>query len=218
MVDLLVVGDSFCADRTTDDTWPYILNTLLSGEVTIPRGEGKGGASWWETRKCLLRELEVKVPDVLIVCHTEQMRLPNDYGYSITTSSALSGEIKYCEDKKLKKELVKAATYYYSYLASKDYSTWAEVAWYRELDQILEQYKVPKVVHLYSFTCCSRYYFNYGVTLVNKLDKLCVIGDYKNHFTPEFNNIFAHKLFNIITDYKPGIVNLANQPRSRKSR
>jgi hypothetical protein len=212
MVDLLVIGDSFCADRDTNDTWPYLLNTLLSGEDKAPRGEGKGGASWWETRKNLLREFEIKIPDVLVICHTEQMRLPNDYGYSITTSTIASGEIKYCEDTRLKKKLLKAAEYYYAYLASPEILTWVEQAWYKELDQLLSNAKVPKVVHLFSFTCCSEYYFNHGVTVVDRLDTLCVVGNYKNHFTPSFNKTFAGTLFNIITDYKPGRVNLEIRP------
>ena len=85
--EFLIIGDSFAAHRSEDSDWPRLLATLQTDVTQTPRGQGFGGASWWSTRKCLLTELAIKVPKVLVLCHTESGRLPSDFNFGINVST-----------------------------------------------------------------------------------------------------------------------------------
>jgi hypothetical protein len=52
--DILILGDSFCANRKTRTDWPMVVSQSLTGSNHIPRGVGFAGGSWWSVRGALL--------------------------------------------------------------------------------------------------------------------------------------------------------------------
>jgi len=208
--DILIVGDSFSMHRDSDSDWPTLLATLQSGVVKRPRGQGFPGASWWSTRKCLLAELEVKVPEVLVMCHTESARIPSDFDFGLNIASAADCKVPVpkSQEHNYVPKIKDAAAMYYTYLASTDYSNWAQAAWYTELESILATYNIPKVVHLH---CFPTYYgqthlhcFKVGITNVVPLWDLCKdvpAGTGRNHFTVEQNIKIAHAINNTLIAY-----------------
>jgi len=210
--DILIIGDSFAKHRDSESDWPKLLCKLLTGSDGIPRGRGFSGASWWSTRKCLLAELEVKVPQVLVLCHTESSRIPSDYDFGLNVASSTTRNVDLPAEslKSYVPEIKSAAAQYYTYLHSSDYANWAQAAWYTELENILIKHNIPKVVHLH---CFAPYYgqsllhcFKVGVTNFGPLWPLCRDVDQttaRNHFTAEQNIKIAHAINNTLVNY-PG--------------
>lgn len=208
--DILIIGDSFAKHRDSESDWPRLLCKLLTGSDAVPRGRGFGGASWWSTRKCLLAELDIKVPKVLVLCHTEPMRIPSDFDFGINVASATKWSviIPSGQEKNYVPEIKEAAAMYYTYLASSDYSNWAQLAWYSELEQLLVKYNIPQVIHLHCFPPAygqtSLYCFQVGCTEQVPLWDLCkdVPQDTaRNHCTVEQNIIIAHAINNTLVNY-----------------
>jgi hypothetical protein len=213
--DVLIVGDSFCADRTEKSDWPNIFASSITGQsfqtTQRVRGEGYRGASWWSARKKLLAELEHSPAKVLVFCHTEPYRLPNDQGLGINT---LSVETKIVATPlgvdKPSENFIKAARSYYEYIISEDYHLWAYQQWFQEIDQIIVKNNIEKVVH---FFCFRGFYTNHtfakGVTIETPLielqqhSALWKKNDTRNHFSPVHNLEFGDRLATIIKNY-PG--------------
>jgi hypothetical protein len=200
--DILIVGDSFCAERDDDHDWPFIVSNTLSGSSKNTRGEGFSGASWWSVRKCLLTNLEINTPKILIICHTEPFRIPNDDNYGLNFRSV--------EVETFPTDLQVAARKYYENLMSKDFHEWACLQWFKELDNIIEKHKIEKVIHFFCFGgAYSCYLFNKGVTIKNILYDISYntpdqdIVKTFNHFTPDGNKTLAKNILNILNDY-PG--------------
>lgn len=207
--DILIVGDSFAKCRDKNNDWPRLLVNLLTGQNKIPRGEGFSGASWWSTRKNLLNELKVHVPKVLVICHTEASRLPSDFDFGINLASAANFDIVVPngQEHNYVPAIKKAATEYYTYLSCVDYSVWAQNSWFKELDQLLDEYKIPHVIHLHCFppyySLHELYCFKNGVTERNTLWELCKGVDQtstRNHFTEEQNIKIAHAINRTLTE------------------
>lgn len=218
---VVIIGDSFAAHRTGDSDWPRLLTALQTGVNQEPRGQGFAGASWWSTRKCLLAELEIQVPEVLILCHTESGRIPSDFDFGLNVSSVFDSgstiKIPRGQEHNYHPNIKSAAAQYYEYLISNDYVDWAQTAWFRELDSILFQYAVPKVIHLHCFAPKVRdlsrnppldnhvYCFNHGLTNSVPLWDLCCDVDQrtaKNHFAIDQNTRLAHSLNSILDNYQ----------------
>jgi hypothetical protein len=211
--DIVIIGDSFAGHRLDDSDWPRLVATLQTGVNQTPRGQGFGGASWWSIRKCLLAELEAKVPQALILCHTESSRLPSDFDFGINISSVFDPDQNHSYHPGIKS----AAAQYYEYLICNDYVDWAQAAWFRELDSILEQYAVPKVIHLHCFSPVMRdpakyhtlyehvHCFRNGLTNSVPLWDLCRDVDQRtsrNHFSIEQNIKIAHSINTILENYQ----------------
>lgn len=204
--DILILGDSFARERDLNTDWPKVVSKLLTGKDFIPRGAGYSGASWWSVRKKLLKELTIAVPKVLIICHTECARIPSDYDFGINTFSALRGGSLVAPQeykKEFIEELRNAAKQYYMHLHSNEFSLWAKRAWFRELDEIIEQHKISHVIHLHCFSDLddNLYEFKYGITSNEALVDICdIYKPHRNHFTLEENIIFGTSLYEIILD------------------
>jgi hypothetical protein len=200
--DLLIIGDSFAAQREFDYDWPNHLCSLLTGRHTAPRGQGFSGAAWWSTRKLLLKELAVHKPKVLILCHTEAARIPSDHDIGLNISTVDANSIVVPQDKHIDSSaVIQAVKMHYAYLHSADYAKWAQRAWYQELDSILAQYDIEHVIHLHTFPPYKKdpnlYVFKHGITNKTPLWELCkhVKQDQtRNHFTQEQNIHIAHRL------------------------
>lgn len=184
---LLIVGDSFTNRRENADHWPFIVAQELSGYKNLShkhvRGEGFTGASWWSTRKGLLTELEKGVPKILIMTHTEMQRIPSDKDYGLNSSSVFNSAV-YLKEGKLEGkptprdlpplEVLLAGQEFYKHLFFGDFYMWAQERWFNELDNIIEKFDIPYVIHIHSFnhslwTGKPLYTFKRGITFENAL-------------------------------------------------
>lgn len=209
--DILILGDSFCAAREEPTDWPLVVSQKLTGHNHIPRGVGFSGGSWWSVRKALLEEIKSGIPKVLILCHTEPNRIPNDYNIGINLSSALDGKIttdsckEYISEEKLQSIAV-ASKLYYEELWSGEYCEWAQKSWFRELDQMIEEWCIPYVIHLRCFPFTASYTFKNSMTIQEDLfSKSSVISGIPNHFTEDLNQKLGNKLVELILNYKTGL-------------
>ena len=184
--DILIIGDSFCRSRKNPVDWPVILTkNLISQEkekVTV-RGKGFSGASWWSTRKLLLKELEVHTPKILVITHTEAQRIPNDENFSLNSSSVFDEH----NIENIPGDLKTAAQLYYKSLFSIDFHIWAQKQWFLELDDIIQKYKIPYVIHFHSFKPWNNekpHVFKNGVTfdkiLWDNSDDCYILEKYKD--------------------------------------
>lgn len=220
--DILIVGDSFCSYRDTSDSWPQIATCYLTGSKfdskREPRGKGFPGGSWWSYRKVLLRELEIKVPKVLIICHTEPYRIPNNQDYSLNYATAESRLITIDNEKHpMPVEVANATVAYYKELFCIDYCDWANKQWFLEVDKLCADYKIEKVLHLYCFDgTYAEHTFTSGVTVAGSMSSYAeksrkVFFKFKNkvinHFTVKGNKLFAESVIDLIENY-PGVVRM----------
>lgn len=209
--DILILGDSFCECRSTSTDWPMIVSQGLTGHNNIPRGIGFGGSAWWSIRQELLTEIKKGIPKVLILCHTEPNRLPNNYNLGINSTSALNGNIStyYCKEYISEEKLQRisdASKLYYEELWSYEYCQWAQKSWFRELDQMLEEWCIPYVIHLRCFSHVVDYTFKNSITIQEDLFSRSSIGpNFRNHFTEDLNQKLGNKLVDLILNYKIGL-------------
>ena len=216
--DILILGDSFCELRSLPSDWPFIVSQKLSNSNEETRGYGFGGASWWSVRNRLLRELKFSVPKVLILCHTEPNRIPSDYDYGLNSTSCLdaqnkTGRIKVTDhslEAWKEKKIAIAGTLYYEELWSCDYCKWAMVSWFKELDDLVEVYKIPYVIHLRGFDHGIKHIFKNGMTVKENLVDMSLVGnEYRNHFTEEMNKKVGNRLVELVLNYQTGLQELA---------
>jgi hypothetical protein len=213
--DILIVGDSFCADRTRKSNWPQVFTTSLTAkpyqEGIDPRGKGFSGASWWSARKNLLEELKISPAKVLIFCHTEPYRIPSDDDFGLNTRSVLEEEIRVPENRKKPSDDFKvAAIGYYEHIISQPYHDWAYQQWFNEIDTIIESHNIEKSIHLFCFQGpYNQHTFKKGVTIsiplitYQKTSIWRIMKDNANHYSTEQNIELGMNLSNIIKNY-PG--------------
>jgi hypothetical protein len=213
--DVLIIGDSFCADRSMQYHWPQVVTTRITDQqydgTISPRGQGFPGASWWSARRNLLTELELRIPKVLILCHTEPYRIPHDTDWGLNTRS-VAHDIVYVppgSTDKPSKEFIKAAMAYYEHIISEDYHKWAYHQWFLEVDRIIDQYPtIEKVIHFFCFKG-NNHTFKNGVTMDAPLIQYQNLPVWRsreeapNHYSKVDNLTFGIRLSDIIKNY-PG--------------
>jgi hypothetical protein len=218
--DIVIAGDSFCVWRWQPEDWPVHLMKLLTGEAVTPRGQGFSGSAWWSTRKCLINELSRNSAKVLVVCHTEPLRLWNDEDRPLNTRSVELYNTRNVKDYKCfipevensaysSEKIASAAAAYYQYLLSTDFHVWSTYAWYKELDELTVLYNIEKVIHLYCFPQSSLqgmgkefYIFKNGITVSNILSNYSLnsgVEGGRNHFNTDLNIRLAEELYKTIT-------------------
>jgi len=225
--DIIITGDSFCRSRYHLDNWPYLLASKLIGEEKIlpPRGAGYAGCSWWSVRNNLLNELKEKPAKVLVICHTEPHRIWSDSNIALNTTSVMNKTFLMQINEKDVKEInsadkvSEAGKMYYEHLYSRNFHNWANKAWFKELDEIIEQNNIEKTIHLHCFPHSKEpwndYTFRNGIDVTNVLFSLVdesIQHDpkLKNHFTADINIKLAEELYKVaISDLKTGTVTLA---------
>jgi hypothetical protein len=206
--DILIVGDSFCACRNKESDWPNKLVELLSGVSLPARGQGFGGCHWWSTRQCLVNELAISTPEVLILCHTDHSRLPSDQNFPLNPASIFDKQsallpVRIGKDYRVIQE---AAKYYYKYLQSTAWDEWTANAWYKELDSLISSYDIPYVIHLFGFENCM-YTFNRGMISKEILSSFNMGQGVRNHFSQEANISVATAIADMITNhYQDGVI------------
>ena len=214
--NLLIIGDSFCEDRSKESDWPVALGRMLDCKVY---GKGLGGRAWWSSKKELDKYKSNRPTTVLIVVHTDSNRLPNDFDYPMTPrlmQSAASGTIG--------NDLVKfpwlkyrqlALDFYNSELFSVQFYEWAHTAWITEIDQCNDFYAT---IHIPAFDNVNLSCVKNGIVLTpgNGLKSLMDISnaevenvtwagrDTRNNHFKDFNNIkLAEALRDIIVSMPP---------------
>lgn len=213
--DILIVGDSFCGDRTKTEHWPQVFTSSITGkkfeEGKFPRGKGFPGASWWSTRKNLLEELAKSPAKVLVICYTEPFRIPNDQNLGLNTRSVLS-DIVYVPEgiDQPSKDFKEAANGYYRHIICQDYHLWAYKQWFKEVDEIISNHRIEKVLHLYCFEGPHlSHTFKNGITFEIPLVKYQNTpfwrrrSDTPNHYSPGQNIMLGLKLAEVVKNY-PG--------------
>lgn len=205
--DIVILGDSFCADRSIPNHWPYRLSSLVTGEDPGPkspaRGYGWRGVSWWAVKRQLPFYLKSN-PKILIFCHTEPMRLPNDRNKPIGAARAEAENPDTVENNDF--SLYEAAKLYYRHLICEDFHIWAQEQWFKELDDMIDQCpSVEQVYHLHCFLGkLNKYPFRHGVRFDDNLYHYADQGDeYPNHFDSANNHRLAQQLATLIENY-PG--------------
>lgn len=215
--DILIVGDSFCGDRNSQNDWPQLLCCNLSGlpykKGRKPRGRGFPGASWWSARNCLITEVARSVPKIVILCHTEPFRIPNDDNFGINTLSVEKNTIYVPSDavRSPSENFRKAALGYYEYLISEDFHLWAYRQWLWDSDKFLSSFsKIEKVVHLFCFdSSVNNFPFKKGITFEDSLHSYQTVPEgtpvsiAPNHYSISDNIVFGNRLAEIIKNY-PG--------------
>lgn len=224
--DILIVGDSFSNDRKNPNSWVLKLTHLLTGNHTIPRGEGFKGCAWWSSRSCILNEYNLRKPKLLIVIHTDPLRLASDYNFPLSAGSI---EQKLYDPSKshpylaeFTEDVAIAARYYFKYLMSMEFHFWSQNQLFVELDELSKN--TEYVIHLRSFKSPPKinYTFKHGMYIEdtlfenssqyqlylenkNDLSKFFQKDDELiNHLTVEENDFLAHKLHHAIQTYNVG--------------
>jgi len=145
---LVIVGDSFCADRKIATDWPVKLANMLGRQL---RGEGRGGRAWWTTRSWIYKNIgQIDQDTILIVCHTSPSRLPNQNHYPISTGilhsevSAPSNDLRLVDPNGELFNLAK--NFYLSDLYVHEFYEWAGRCWLHEVNNLAQ--RVHKLIHL----------------------------------------------------------------------
>jgi hypothetical protein len=200
--ELFVTGDSFAFDRAFDTDWPLLLAHKLRMQL---RGQGFKGASWWSQRRCLLAQLQIQAPAVVVMCHTDHNRLPSDLDLGLTPGLLAQDDLYVPDHSRpyYSTHMHEAAVLFYQHLYSRSYQLWAAQAWYQQLDQLLAH--VEKVIHIWCFE--PVYCFSRGMTAEGTLFDLSSHRDHdskhysRNHFSDADNIAIAECLQHAINNY-----------------
>ena len=112
---------------------------------------------------------------------------------------------KIFQPERITKEEIEAIKQYYLHLSYPVYNRWAQLQWFKELDEIIAQFDIPKVIHLHCFD--NDYCFRTGITSQEILIELITDPNKSlknvtlNHFTIDENAVFANQLYNAVTNY-----------------
>lgn len=212
--DILIIGDSFCEYRSEESHWPYLLACMLTGKynVTQPaRGRGFPGASWWSYRKELVRQLNKMPVKVLIIAHTDTNRIPHDDDLPLNSYSVKETTL----DKEGVEEKIRTAgRLYYNELHSFEYAHWAQLQWFIELEKLIEEHKIEKVLHLPAFanSIPENYKIKHGIIFDQLLYSLAdhqgstrlvpISVPIYNHFSDEKNKKLAKTFYNWLSEDK----------------
>ena len=202
--DILIIGDSYVSARDKEFNWPMSLALQLTGlafnKDRLPRGIGYPGCAWWSVRNELLKQLSIKIPKVLILCHPDKNRYISDENLPFNIGSAMGKSMI-----RIDSGTINALHLYYKHLYSSDFHAWTEKSWFIELDEILNKYQIPYIIHLHCnmLERSQLHEFKNGITHSKELFDPNNINDYDNHLSTEENVMMAKLLFNLITTLKP---------------
>jgi len=201
--DLLILGDSFCSDRTKSIDWPVIVRNSLMKTL---RGQGYPGASWWSVRSGLMQQIRL-LPKIAIFCHTEPNRIPHkdDWGINIGASDRGLIHIHDSHDQPMSVEFSSACKLYYKHIWYQEYQNWAMTRWLHELDELTKDIEI--VLHFFGFNDIHRHHtFQNGVSFSDPLINYAQAHrapDIRNHFDIGANQRFADIVLENIHNY-PG--------------
>jgi len=201
--NIIIVGDSFCASA---GAWPAELADAL--DLTLI-SHGQGGQSWWNARKFInsINPAVIAQTEVMVFVHTNSDRIP--------TYNEQIGLINHSADPTT--EIDHAVQLYFKYIHDNDFLTWAQRAWFLEINQ---RWADKKIVHLHSFP----WSLDNGDLLsgLNVTTNLCSISlnelgaerlelfadTRSNHLNAHNNSQLAQQLAELIQHYKQQKVSL----------
>lgn len=211
---LVIVGDSFCAKREKQTDWPVALALLLKCPVA---GNGYHGQSWWTTRYKLAELDHDKSSTILIVVHTEYLRLPNDHEIPINTGQLFVDKKQPLNELNSWPGVREVATSFYtSDLFCEKFYQWAQQAWIKELDEDTGYYAT---IHIPAFDSVDLSSVKNGIFVIpgTDLQSLRALSDREigktnwigsdarsNHLTDANNVNLAKALASIILKLQPG--------------
>jgi hypothetical protein len=203
--ELFVTGDSFAFDRVFPTDWPVLLAENLNMQL---RGQGYKGASWWSQRRCLMEQLQIRTPEIVVMCHTDYNRLPSDLDLGLTPGLVSQDHLYVPEYSKphYNSDMHPAALLFYRHLYSRSYQLWAARAWYLQLEQLLAS--VDRVIHIWCFEPVHD--FIKGMTATGTLFHHSSRRDQeskhysRNHFSDADNIIMAESIRWALENYSDG--------------
>jgi hypothetical protein len=136
MKNIIIVGDSFCANVG----WPNILAINLNLKLIQ---YGIGGGSWWTVREFLtsLPKDDIDNCDVMVFVHTSSARIPTADKNNIHATNW------YALDETDEKDL--AIKLYLRYIQDQKFLDWATDRWYEEINKYWSK---RKTIHLHAFS------------------------------------------------------------------
>jgi len=163
---------------------------------------GTSGQHWWATRNFLktINQEQWNATQVIVFVHTFVNRIPNlDPKLAQVNFSKLNPD----------KEIDSAVGLYYKYIHNDEFLTWAQQAWFAEINQ---QWTRPVTIHLHGFDQSLNFCDQLtGKHMVPDLTSLSLLeagtkdiwilqADYNrvNHFTEDNNQILAEQIYNIV--------------------
>lgn len=218
--DILILGDSYAFSRDHQTDWPTALTIKLTGQQfssdKLPRGAGYPGCSWWSTRNRLLKEISIRPPKVLVICHTEFSRLPSDEDFGLTFSGLSTKKIWSPSGMVSDSHpIMSAGTMYYKYMYSEQFYLWAMKQWLNDLDSIIIDAGIERVIHLPCFALPEEICPKQGITSEEILFEIHerLLGEnagyvndahyHRNHMDVNSNITFANSMYEAIINYDP---------------
>lgn len=200
---IIVVGDSFCS---SPQGWPGLLAQKLGLHLI---NHGQGGQPWWNAKLFLdsLDKDTIDHADYLILVHTNSDRIPTNNVEVGLTNHARPDD----------SELAQAVHLYYKHIHSANFLDWTQQQWFLYIGR---EWAHKKLVHLHSFPWSvqhSKLLTGLNITTnlcsisLNELgaEKLELFNDQRFNHLNEYNNqVLADQLCRVITDWRPGSVNL----------
>lgn len=182
---ILVVGDSFCAERTNSSDWPLALATHLNMNLL---GFGLKGESWWFIRKKFLElynSIQVDDIELIVFCHTEPHRI-------IGTEQT----IQHIDEHR------KTVKHYLTHLQNTEFNDWVCTQWFRELNRMLAH---KKVIHIQNFDSTKNYFNELkGLKLVSPTLSEISQREFGSAFNDVLKNDTRRNHFNQATNIKFG--------------
>lgn len=219
--DIVIVGDSFCQYRCSDDAWPSLLASKLTGLPATHkpvRGAGEPGSSWWTSRGILFNELMQKPTKILVMCHTDIQRIPSEFDFSLNPGSVFAPDglepnpivrPRHPNEHKYVPEIKEAAQMYFKYLNFHTFNQWVWRHWANELDAIIVENNIPYVIHLFGFSVNlevkdhsvkNTYEFKNGISDTSHLWRIC--DDRIHHDLKDDNHIYRKNHFSAKNNVK----------------
>lgn len=205
--NILIIGDSFCQNYSG---WPKLLLSKIKHHTALVNGEG--GAGWWKIRNNLIKIINndsfFNSVKLMIIIHTQRERLfSNNPDVFHAQPQVQTGEYLVNHSN----ELETAVSLHYKYIHDTQFTTWAELQWFKEFNIMCKS--VPQVINLFFDTSATESHCSIlqghsvptgliDLALVQHNDHRDLIGDgqrgFLNHFTPYNNEVFANQMYNII--------------------
>lgn len=194
MKDIVIVGDSFCANP---HTWPAFLADQLNLNLVC---YGVGGEHWWGV-KTFLDTVNKSNVEVVVIAHTFGQRIPTIVKHNIDPT---------------------ASELYYKHIHNEEFLTWAQEQWFKQVSQEWNIKLVN--LHCFPWTWDKRNLLagvnvspNLAAISLNEVDAQEAVVDETviakgqsrtNHFNLDNNQALANELVRIIQDYKTGDIEL----------
>ena len=131
--NLLILGDSFCEHA---QYWPAWCAEALGYDNSQVHVNGQPGASWWPIRAQLIycrkskKDFMSKVSQIIIIHPNPQRIITQDV--RIMANNAVVLPMMF--DNTQFKEPQIASSLYYKYINDREFHSWAESNWFRELN------------------------------------------------------------------------------------